>query len=59
MAVHWITWQPHPEKPRISARYTQALSRVIEQAEHDRDVNGRPDVRVEDASGNTVWPKGK
>lgn len=60
MAVHFITWQQDfaAQKPRVRARYTQALEHVIEQAEHDRDVNGRQDVRIEDAKGNVVWPKG-
>lgn len=58
-AEHFITWQQDfaGEKPRLRARYTQSLEHVIEQAEHDRDVNGRMDVRIEDAEGNIVWPK--
>lgn len=59
--VHWITWEQHDEageKVRARARYTQALEHVIEQAEHDRDVNSRHDVRIEDAEGKIVWPKG-
>ena len=56
--VHYITWEQNPDKPRSRARYTQALKHVIEQAEHDRDVNGRREVRIEDAKGTVVWPKG-
>lgn len=61
MAVHFITWQPDAagEKPRVRARYTQPLERVVEQAEHDRDVNCRRDVLIEDAKGEIVWPKGR
>lgn len=60
MAVHYITWSPDDAetKPRFRARYEQSLERVVEQAEHDRDVNGRVGVRVEDAKGTVVWPKG-
>jgi hypothetical protein len=60
MTVHYITWSSDEEgkKPRSRARYTQALKHVVEQAEHDRDVNGRTDVRIEDAKGKIVWPKG-
>jgi hypothetical protein len=59
MAVHYITWEQHDdgEKVRFKARYTQDLKHVVEQAEHDRDVNGRQDVRIEDAKGKVVWPK--
>lgn len=60
MAVHYITWQQDFEgkKPRVRARYTQDLKHVVEQAEHDRDVNGRVEVRIENAKGEVVWPKG-
>lgn len=68
MTVHFITYEQHQdgdkgEKPegrnavRTRARYTQDLEHVIEQAEHDRDVNGRQDVRVEDAKGAVIWPR--
>lgn len=61
MAVYWITWSPDADgkKDRFRARYTQAIERVIEQAEHDRDVNNRVGVRIEDSEGNVIWPKGK
>jgi hypothetical protein len=63
MPVHYITWEQHSDgevegKQRFRARYTQDLKHVIEQAEHDRDVNSRHDVRIEDAKGKVVWPKG-
>lgn len=68
MAVHYITWQRRDESgrselgerslARFRAPYDQPLKAVIEQAEHDRDVNNRVDVRIEDAKGKVVWPKG-
>lgn len=56
MSVHYITWSPdeNREKGRFRAPYA-TLAEAKAQAQHDHDVNGRVDVRVEDAEGKVVW----
>ena len=56
MPVHYITWSPdeNGEKERFRAPYA-TLAEAKEQARHDVDVNGRVDVKIEDAQGKTVW----